>query len=90
MYFIIQLLKNTVLKKRINKKDGHSEHTKGSGCVEQNNKSKATSGGIVLGNRNVLVNKTDKDPALTELPFLWGPTSSLICLTKSVSMGPWA
>ena len=46
--------------------------------------------GIVLGNRNVLVNKTDKDPALTELPFLWGPTSSLICLTTSVSMGPWA
>ena len=51
MYFIIQLLKNTVLKKRINKKDGHSEHTKGSGCVEQNNKSKATSGGTVLGKR---------------------------------------
>lgn len=28
--------------------------------------------GIVLGNRDVLVNKTDKDPALTELPFLGG------------------
>ena len=51
MNFIVQLLKNTVLKKRINKKDGHSEHSKGSGCVEQNNKSKGTSGGIVLGKR---------------------------------------
>ena len=49
MYFIIQhsiiIKKHSI--KRINKKDRHSEHTKGSGCVEQN-KSKGTRRGTVL------------------------------------------